>query len=52
MHNFVESVGVDVEQCKISQNIELLWQLPGDVAVVEIDAGDNAEVGIFERRGA
>lgn len=41
-----------MEQCEIRQKTELLRQVPGDVAVVEIDAGDDAEVGIFERSGA
>lgn len=41
-----------MEQCEIRQKTELLRQVPGDVSVVEIDAGDDAEVRIFERRGA
>lgn len=47
-HSAAESVGVDVEQCEIRQKTELLREVSGNVAVVEIDAGDGTDGGIVQ----
>jgi hypothetical protein len=33
-------VGVDVKQCKIHQEAKLLWQVAGNITMVEINAGN------------
>lgn len=47
-----EAVGVDVEQCKISEQTQLLRQVPGDVSMVEINAGDGVDRRIVQSRRA
>lgn len=47
-----EPVGVDVEQCEIREQPELLRQVPGNVAVVEVDPGHGPDRSVVERLGA
>lgn len=47
-HRAAEAVGVDVEQCQVGEETELLREVPGDVAVVEVDAGDGADLGVVD----
>lgn len=47
-----EAVGVEVEEGEVSEEAELGGQVPGDVRVVEVDAGDDAQGGVGRRRGA
>ncbi|CAI0553503.1 unnamed protein product [Linum tenue] len=47
-----EPIGVDVEEGQICEEAELGGEVPGDVGVVEVDAGDDAELGVGQRRGA
>lgn len=47
-----EPIRINVEQCEIHQKTELLREVSGDVAVVEVDAGDGTDLGIIERRSA
>ncbi|PON73337.1 hypothetical protein PanWU01x14_058410 [Parasponia andersonii] len=39
-------VGVDMEQCEIHKKPKLLGKVPGDVAMVEINAGDRTDLGV------
>lgn len=45
-----EPVGVDVEEGKISEQAELLRQVPGDVGVVEVNARHHRDGGVRGRR--
>lgn len=45
-----KSIRIDVEQCQIRQQPELLRQIPGDVAMVEIDAGNSPNLRVIKRR--
>ncbi|KAF5934729.1 hypothetical protein HYC85_025858 [Camellia sinensis] len=47
-----EPIRVDVKQCQICEESELLREVPGDVAVVEIDASDGEDRGVVRRRSA
>lgn len=41
-----------MKQCQICEESELLREVPGDVAVVEIDAGDGQDRGVVRCRSA
>ncbi|BAS70719.1 Os01g0180050, partial [Oryza sativa Japonica Group] len=47
-----EAVGVEVEQREVGEQAELGGQVPGDVAVVEVDAGDGDLPAIPRQRRA
>lgn len=51
-HNPAESVGIEVKQRKVDEEAELLGEVAGNVAVVEVNASDSFYGGIVERRGA
>ncbi|GMP93471.1 hypothetical protein CsSME_00043285 [Camellia sinensis var. sinensis] len=46
-----ESIRVDVKQCEICEESELLREVPGDVALVGIDTGNDVDRGVVRRRG-
>lgn len=48
-HGPTESVGVDVEQCEICKQPKLLWQIPSNIAVVEVNAGDRSDLVVVGR---
>lgn len=48
-HGPTESVGVDVEQCEICKQPKLLWQIPSNIAVVEVNAGDGSDLVVVGR---
>lgn len=41
-----------MEEGEVGEETELLWEVPGEVGVVEVDAGDDGEVGIVRGGGA
>ncbi|TKY46627.1 hypothetical protein E2542_SST28672 [Spatholobus suberectus] len=43
----VPQVGVDVEPRKVDEQAKLLEEVSGNVAMVEIDSGDNADLRII-----
>lgn len=47
-----EPIRVNMEQCEIHQQAELLREVAGDVAVVEVDSGDGVDLVVVERRSA
>lgn len=49
-HSPAEPVGVDVEQCKICKQPKLLRQVPSNIAVVEVNAGDGSDRAVVESR--
>lgn len=49
-HSTAKPVGVYVEQCKINEQAQLLWQVPSNVTVVEINAGDGSDLRVIECR--
>jgi len=51
-HDSAEPIRVDVEQCEIGEEAELLRQVSGDVAVVEVDAGDDVDLRLVQGQAA
>lgn len=47
-HGAAEAVGVDVEERKVSEQAELLREISGNVAVVEVDSGDGADLRVVQ----
>lgn len=47
-----KTIGVNVKQRQISQQTQLFRQVPGDVAMVQINAGDSTDRGIIRCRSA
>lgn len=45
-----ETVGIDVENAEICEKAELLGEIAGNVAVVEINSGDGPNRRVVERR--
>lgn len=41
-------VGIDVKQCEIREKAKFLREVAGDIAVVEVDAGDGTDRAIIE----
>jgi hypothetical protein len=46
-----EAVGVDVEEGEVGEEAELGREVPGDVGAVEVDAGDDGDLGVVEGLG-
>lgn len=46
-----EAVRVKVEECSVRQQAQLCGEVPGDVSVVQINAGDDTQGRVVECRG-
>lgn len=49
--NPTETVAVEMEQSKVCEKAEFVWEKSGDVAVVQVDSGDDLKFWVVERWG-
>jgi len=47
-HGAAEPVGVDVEESEVGEQAKLLGEVSGNVAVVEVDSGDGADLRVVK----